>query len=957
MIALVMVFAMLAKSTSSAVVPPFNFTSDGLGFSTLQGGCAKPAAPTFSLLSNWPPGLTGVGQLAFTGGVFDGKAPWLVPYNADRVVRIDPSSGNMTGYSNWPGGFNKSNQAFIGGVFAYSSIWLVPSNANQVIRMSLSTGDMTVYHNWPAGLTGLGNGAFAGGVFDGTSIWLVPYNANQVVRIDPATGVMTVYSGWPAGFVKGSGAFIGVVLARNAIWLVPYNADRVIRMNLSTGGMTGYSDWPSGFIAGRGAFAGGVFDGTYIWLVPFNADRVIRLYPSTGMTGYRIWPAGFTKGSGAFVGGVFDGFSIWLVSHNADRVIRIDPSTGNMTGYPLSTVSTSAAFYGAAFNGTSMWLVPHNAGQALRLDLAKGCHPTSTPSLSRTATELSKTVSISEIPSESASLTPTFTLGLSFSRMISQSMQSSVSSYLSISALSASTWLSSQASSSFTTTVSQSYGTLSITLSSSQSLSVSQLLSLTTTLAITKSSSDHSDTVSRSNSGEISSTPAFSISLSATFSDAASRTRTAPRGANNRAPVVTAPTAMLATSVVSTTAASVVGSTISAGGSGADLQILFVVGAIRCNNSFLKQLSEDGQVGIIPLRIGEDTLNGLLGMLVLHLLVLILLLIGSMLGKVLFRWGSFLEGLQKAGFPSGAIALCGVLHQGTFFEALRIWAATPSPSPATLVGSVILVLLVIGAAVAASVWPLVALQEYFVPYRHVFKSFPGPLKLFILPQGYWTTVHPNSLMMRSSFGGFVDRRFCVFGLVNLARSLVIPLVVVVGKDLKCPAQSYMIAGVILATAVALLLFRPQNVRLTLVVNTISALLTSTIIILNQFDGLDRYIEGLTMLSSGFAIGSTIALLILKLLTIRWKAQEIKAIGGHHANIEVATTDVFFTESLSDSGDGPFEIPLLDVPLPPPRPNTDAVDSVSQFQVASQNSERNPVSGKDSGRVQRLDSLL
>jgi len=96
----------------------------------------------------------------------------------------------MTSYNQWPKGFYKNVLAFISGVFDGQNIWMIPANADSVIKINKYTGAMTGHNKWPAGFR-KGNLAFEGGVFDGQHIWMIPANADSVVKIDKDTGVMT----------------------------------------------------------------------------------------------------------------------------------------------------------------------------------------------------------------------------------------------------------------------------------------------------------------------------------------------------------------------------------------------------------------------------------------------------------------------------------------------------------------------------------------------------------------------------------------------------------------------------------------------------------------------------------------------------------------------------------------------------------------------------------------------
>ncbi len=319
--------------------------------------------------NQWPPGFY-KSVLAFAGSIFDGQCMWMIPANADSVVKIEKDTGVMTGYNKWPSGFRKGNLAFAGGVFDGQFIWMIPLNADRVIKIDKDTGEMTGYDQWPSGFS-KGGHAFAGSVFDGQFIWMIPSYADRVIKIDKDTGEMTGYNQWPTGFIKGGYAFASAVFDGQHTWMLPANADRVIKIDKDTGEMTGYNQWPTGFIKGEYAFAGGVFDGRYIWMVPYYADRVIKIDKDTGeMTGSNRRPPEFNKVEYAFAGAVFDGQNIWMIPLNADKVIRIDKDTDAATGYhqwPTGFSKGINAFAGAVFDGQNIWMIPSYADKVIRL--------------------------------------------------------------------------------------------------------------------------------------------------------------------------------------------------------------------------------------------------------------------------------------------------------------------------------------------------------------------------------------------------------------------------------------------------------------------------------------------------------------------------------------------------------------------------------------------------------------
>jgi|GEM_PF-3091047 len=356
------------ETVSNRVSPPI-FNQDGYGFSGHIAPNPLAVRTVMTGYGDWPRGFY-KNVLAFAGAVFDGQAIWMVPANADSVVRLDAGTGEMTAFNHWPEGFRKGNLAFAGAVFDGQAIWMVPANADSVVRLDTGTGEMTAFNHWPEGFS-KGGHAFAGGVFDGESIWMIPSYADSVVKLDTGTGEMTRLSAWPKGFSKGGYAFAGGIYDGRYIWMVPANADSVVRVDTRTGEMSAYGGWPEGLGRVEYAFAGGVFDGRYIWLVPYYADRVVRVDSQTGeMTGHHRRPEGLSKVEYAFAGAVFDGQGIWMIPLNADRAVRIDKDTGEVTEYPdwpQGFIKGVNAFAGGVFDGEGIWMIPSYADRVVRI--------------------------------------------------------------------------------------------------------------------------------------------------------------------------------------------------------------------------------------------------------------------------------------------------------------------------------------------------------------------------------------------------------------------------------------------------------------------------------------------------------------------------------------------------------------------------------------------------------------
>ncbi|MFD2328353.1 S-layer homology domain-containing protein [Cohnella sp. GCM10020058] len=356
------------------------YNQDGFGYSGQIAPHPLGSVVEMKGYSNWPAGLNR-GSFAFSGGIFDGQNVWMIPYQADGVLKINKDSAEMSVYKDWPSGFNKvstsSAFAFSSGVFDGQSIWMIPYSADRVIKVDKDTGVMTGYNNWPAGTTSIGMTAFSGGVYDGHDIWLIPAAVNKVVKLDPATGAMTGYDSWPAGF-NGAGGFRGGLFDGRYVWLIPSSANQVVRFDPATGAMVGYSAWPAGFDKSTNSFSGGVLAGQDLWMFPASGNgtnETLKLNTSSGkMTAYSGWPSDLASLSYTrrFSGGVFDGQSVWMApsTKQAKNVVKIDKNSGVMTGYsnwPTGLDLGNNPFSGGVFDGKRIWLVPTQANQVVVL--------------------------------------------------------------------------------------------------------------------------------------------------------------------------------------------------------------------------------------------------------------------------------------------------------------------------------------------------------------------------------------------------------------------------------------------------------------------------------------------------------------------------------------------------------------------------------------------------------------
>jgi hypothetical protein len=89
--------------------------------------------------------------------------------------------------------------------------------------------------------------------------------------------------------------------------------------------------------------------------------------------------------------------------------------------------------------------------------------------------------------------------------------------------------------------------------------------------------------------------------------------------------------------------------------------------------------------------------------------------------------------------------------------------------------------------------------------------------------------------------------------------------------------------------------------------TLSSLLTATVVVLSQFSGMDQVVQWLTVALTGTTLVGTVLLLIVKLLTIRWRAREANLLAegkGGASEVTDSTGIPLELSSFSSSTNGP-----------------------------------------------------
>ncbi|MBF8264064.1 MAG: hypothetical protein HW387_1729, partial [Parachlamydiales bacterium] len=387
----------------------------------------------------------------FTGGVFDGRYVYLVPNNSGlsgTITRYDTTQSFTTAASYTcfnTTTVNSASKGFTGGVFDGRYVYLVPFNNG--LSGTITRYDTTQSFFAAASYTCFGSTTlnvnskgFQGAVFDGRYVYLVPSTNRVLTRLDAYPGPQATamaasqapnglaigsYAGTSTSPVSGlivSGnvgigttspqytldvngtlnatSITGISIVSNLLGTTADNQLINIAEGYNQGGYGGGSVGTNKQMSAASTafltfsvvnstvspFRGGVFDGRYVYLVPSSNGFVAR-YDTTqsfaAVDSYTCFDtAAVNSASKGFLGGVFDGRYVYLVPSNNGaafgQITRYDTTQSFTTAASYTCFDTlavnaaSKGFAGGVFDGRYVYLVPNNNatafGQITRYD-------------------------------------------------------------------------------------------------------------------------------------------------------------------------------------------------------------------------------------------------------------------------------------------------------------------------------------------------------------------------------------------------------------------------------------------------------------------------------------------------------------------------------------------------------------------------------------------------------------
>ena len=347
-------------------------------------------ARSFASISSWAAydaGVHGVGTkpVGYYGTVFDGRYVYFAPYTNEtgnphgEVLRYD-TAGNFASVSSWAAydpsanGVGQDPTGYTGGVFDGRYIYFVPyashsPDHNEVLRYD-TVGDFADASSWSTydpRANGIGNedpDRYTGAAFDGRYIYFAPYQndderCGEVLRYDTTsefghTSSWTVYDPAANGAANDSDGYQGAVFDGRYVYFVPwFNGvelhGEVLRYD-TQGAFSQAASWAAYDPGAHGVgddpdgYFGAVFDGRYLYFVPENNGTErhgeVLFYDTLGeFTNASSWAAydpgahGIGHDPDGYRGAAFDGRYVYFTPYYNGtelhgEVLRYDVTDG-----------------------------------------------------------------------------------------------------------------------------------------------------------------------------------------------------------------------------------------------------------------------------------------------------------------------------------------------------------------------------------------------------------------------------------------------------------------------------------------------------------------------------------------------------------------------------------------------------------------------------------------------------
>ncbi len=350
----------------------------------------NPTNGMMTAFTNWPNNCSIGAYLGTTGSVFDGTYLWVAARDS-CLVRVDVSDGSMSTFNSWPSGFNSNpfGDAFTDLLYDGRAGWVIPYEADRVIKL---TPTFTVAFNSNGGsavasqarafgqtVTQPANPTRSGFTFGG---WFSDSGLTSAHSFSTAVnGPLTLYAKWTASVTfdtRGGSAVTTQLLAAGATVSEPTaptragyqfvgwysDAELNNAYDFSTpvsAGFTLYAKWllsTNGIILQNGN-SYSRFTTSYSQIT----EPTLASYNILTSTGMSIWQS-------SFVDAVDTGTHVWFVPQGRiDQLLKVNKANGTMTTIDLEINETWIDdFSGAVYDGTSIWLIPDGTNKIYKVN-------------------------------------------------------------------------------------------------------------------------------------------------------------------------------------------------------------------------------------------------------------------------------------------------------------------------------------------------------------------------------------------------------------------------------------------------------------------------------------------------------------------------------------------------------------------------------------------------------------
>lgn len=176
------------------------------------------------------------GDDAYNGAIYAGNAGrvFFVPHDSPVIKWIDVKTetigqNDLSGISD----ISLGNRSFLSGCFSGESVFLYPRSADKIIEIDPFTGNVIGEYTHPlAGTPEGAAGYFHGGTFDGRFIYLNPWGAQEIVKFDTK---LKEYSSQPHNLPGSAPYSLSSVNINGFIYFTSRNQNSAAVLNTYTG--------------------------------------------------------------------------------------------------------------------------------------------------------------------------------------------------------------------------------------------------------------------------------------------------------------------------------------------------------------------------------------------------------------------------------------------------------------------------------------------------------------------------------------------------------------------------------------------------------------------------------------------------------------------------------------------------------------------------------------------------